>query len=64
VSIFETIGLAFVIFTSAFGTIQLGLAIYDSMVQAKRHRLRGSVEENLDLERAMEKRFFERFGVK
>lgn len=48
-SIFETVGMAFVIFTSAFGTITLGQHVWRSLDAAKRQRERGAVEEQRDV---------------
>ena len=62
-SIFEAIGLAWVVFTSALATVGLGFFCWQGISPAWRQRERGQTEETLDIRRACEDRYLiERAG--
>lgn len=59
-SLYTTIGFIWVVFTSAVGSIAVFYAIFKTAVAVKRQLLRGQVEENLDIKRAVEAKYLER----
>lgn len=56
-SIFETIGICWVIFTSVIATIYAGYFAWKGIQSTKRHAQRGETEEHLDIRRAAEDRY-------
>lgn len=59
-TIFHTIGMIWILFTSALGSCFVFYAVYKTAVDVKRWLLRGQLEENLDIQRSVEAKFLER----
>ena len=58
-NIFEVIGLFWVVLTSAAATISFFAFAFRGARQASAQMLRGEIENNLDIKRAVEARYFE-----
>ena len=58
-SIFEVIGMFWVVLTSVASTIAFFAFAWRGIRQASAHILRGEIENNLDIKRAVEARYFE-----
>lgn len=61
-TIFGTIGLLWIVFTSALGSATVGYFMWRGVADAWRQRKRGAVEEKLDMRRQSESRFATRAG--
>ena len=58
-SIYETIGYIWVIFSAMFGTIVFFICAYKCLRLWERQQERGAIEEQLDIRRQAEQRFLE-----
>lgn len=63
-TIYEAIGMAWVVFTSALATVALGYFCWKGVSSAWRQRERGQTEEILDIRRAWGGSVFDRAGGK
>jgi len=63
VNIYETIGLAWIIFTALLATVAIGYFAYKGASDAWRQRQRGATEEALDIRRSGDANYLDRRGV-
>jgi hypothetical protein len=61
-TIYESIGVLWVVLTCSFGTLVFFYFAVTGMRKFKEQRERGAIEENLDIRRQLEVRFLERIG--